>query len=84
LRDIVRWPRAEDRAKQGPITVGHLEDADQASITRTTADIEPQKRRLDTEDDADAPAFKGQPRFRPTVPREWTVSIAVPTSLITK
>ncbi|AEO54607.1 hypothetical protein MYCTH_2115401 [Thermothelomyces thermophilus ATCC 42464] len=41
------------------------------------------KRRLDTEDGGDASNFRAPARFRPTVPREWTVSIAVPTSLIT-
>ncbi|KAK4168785.1 putative RNA methyltransferase [Cladorrhinum sp. PSN259] len=49
---------------------------------------EPQskKRRLDT-DSANANAFPGgretgRERFRPTDPRDWTISIAVPTSII--
>ncbi|KAL2256660.1 hypothetical protein VTK26DRAFT_1344 [Humicola hyalothermophila] len=41
------------------------------------------KRRLDTDNGNGAANFKGTVRFRPTVPREWTVSVAVPTSLIT-
>jgi hypothetical protein len=44
-----------------------------------------QKRRLDPEDGG-AKNFNApeKERFRPTEPREWTISIAVPTSLITK
>ncbi|KAK4156756.1 putative RNA methyltransferase [Chaetomidium leptoderma] len=41
------------------------------------------KRRLDPEDGGGAPGFRTQERFRPTLPRDWTISIAVPTSLIT-
>ncbi|KAK3903702.1 putative RNA methyltransferase [Staphylotrichum tortipilum] len=41
------------------------------------------KRRLDAEDDGSASGFRAPARFRPTAPREWTISIAVPTSLIT-
>lgn len=28
------------------------------------------------------PSFKPSARFRPTMPRNWTVSVAVPTSII--
>jgi hypothetical protein len=43
-----------------------------------------QRRRLDAEDGGDGSNFKAYPRFKPTTPREWTISIAVPTSLITE
>lgn len=39
---------------------------------------------MDTDGDNAVPQFKAQPRFHPTVPRDWTISIAVPTSLITE
>lgn len=41
-----------------------------------------QKRRLDTEDEQVGSTFKPSARFNPTEPREWTVSVAVPTSVI--
>ncbi|KAK4102875.1 DUF171-domain-containing protein [Parathielavia hyrcaniae] len=44
---------------------------------------QPKKRRLDTEDGGDVPSSQAPSRFKPTVPRGWTISIAVPTSLIT-
>ncbi|GAB1311577.1 hypothetical protein MFIFM68171_01787 [Madurella fahalii] len=45
---------------------------------------QPKKRRLDTDDNGSrSTTFKAPSRFRPTEPREWTVSIAVPTSIIT-
>ncbi|KAK4117775.1 DUF171-domain-containing protein [Canariomyces notabilis] len=46
---------------------------------------QPKKRRLDTDDGGTGPAtgFKAPSRFRPGEPREWTVSVAVPTSIIT-
>ncbi|KAK0730078.1 putative RNA methyltransferase [Lasiosphaeris hirsuta] len=40
------------------------------------------KRRMDG-DDGPIDTFKPATRFRPTVPREWTVSVAIPTSIIT-
>ncbi|KAL2129722.1 hypothetical protein VTI74DRAFT_7402 [Chaetomium olivicolor] len=46
-------------------------------------DHQSKKRRLDTEDGGAMPNFRAPARFRPTVPREWTISIAVPTSIIT-
>lgn len=41
------------------------------------------KRRLDTDGDREVDTFKPAIRFKPTEPREWTVSVAVPTSIIT-
>ncbi|KAK3944039.1 putative RNA methyltransferase [Diplogelasinospora grovesii] len=43
------------------------------------------KRRLDTEDGkADTVTFKqSSSRFKPTIPRDWTISVAIPTSIIT-
>ncbi|KAK0733746.1 putative RNA methyltransferase [Lasiosphaeria miniovina] len=42
------------------------------------------KRRLDADDGKAADdGFKSGTRFRPTIAREWTVSVAVPTSVIT-
>ncbi|KAK3372380.1 putative RNA methyltransferase [Podospora didyma] len=42
------------------------------------------KRRLDNDGGDGQDSFKGPTtRFRPTVPREWTISVAVPTSIIT-